>query len=135
MIECWRILSGISVVGSRDSDAIAHINSSYEFSLAPDIMSECILENRVANLCLNGILANSLNVQCVSSHLTELGYRLDSHRPHDVMMQDSWPDDKNDHIVLSNCNVVSHRGRENFAGRGGRVLPVQVLAVFVAYKH
>ena len=78
-----------------------------------------MLENRDSNLCLNGILVYSVNIQWILTNVTELEYHLDSHRPHAVMIQETWLDDATEHIMVSNYTVVYRRDRRKIANRGG----------------
>ena len=61
----------------------------------------------------------NMNIRCIVAHLTELEYHLDVHRPHVVMIQETWLDASVEHIKVRNYRVVSRRDRKETANRGG----------------
>ena len=65
-----------------------------------------------------------MNIRCILAHLTELEYHLDLHRPHVVMIQETWLDDSAEKIEVRNYSVVSRRDRKKTASRAG-VLTLQ----------
>ena len=108
--KCCRTLPGISLGESRDSIPVSCLNLPCEAKDASNNISQCMLENRDSKLCLNGIFVYNVNIQCILAHLTELEYHLNLHRPHVVMIQETWLDDSAEHTVVSNYNVASHWG-------------------------
>lgn len=54
-------------------------------------------------------------------HLVELEYHLDMHRPHIVLLQETWLDASTESVTITNYIVVSRRDRSDKASRG-RVL-------------
>jgi len=107
-----RTLPGISLGESRDSIPVICSTSSCESTIASSISSDCTLENRNSSLCLNGIFVYSVNIRCILAHLTELQYHVDLHRPHIVMIQETWLDASVEDVQLFNYEKVSRRDRK-----------------------
>jgi hypothetical protein len=114
-----RTLPGISLGESRDTIPVSFLNSPCEAKAASNISSVCTLEDRNSSLCLNGIFVYNVNIRCILAHLTELQYHVDLHRPHIVMIQETWLDASVEDVQLFNYEKVSRRDRKETANRGG----------------
>ena len=74
-----------------------------------------------SNSCREGILVYNVNIQCLKAvgKLETLEYHLGVHRPHIVLLQETWLDATTEHIKVKGYNVVSRRDRKTTANRGG----------------
>ena len=72
-----------------------------------------------SNSCHKGVAVYSVNIQCLLAHLAELEFSLSIHRPHIVLIQESWLDASTEQVKIIKLLVgyveVSRRD-----GRGRR---------------
>ena len=59
------------------------------------------------------------NIRCVLKNLTELCVQLRRHRPHVVMLQETWLDASVEHVDIEGYKIVSRRDRHASSNRGG----------------
>ena len=67
----------------------------------------------------NGIYIYCLSVQCLLAHLPEVHSFLDLHRPHVVLLQETWLDATVGEVYVPGYVTVSRRDRNVTANRGG----------------
>jgi len=78
-----------------------------------------------SNACQKGVFVYSVNIQCLLAHKAELEYSLSVHRPHIVLIQETWLDASTEQVQISGYVEVSRRDRregeegEGTANRGG----------------
>ena len=60
-----------------------------------------------------------MNIQCLQAHLVELEYHLDMHKPHIVLLQETWLDASTESATIANYIVISRRARSERANRSG----------------
>jgi hypothetical protein len=75
----------------------------------------------VRNTCREGILVYSVNIRCMLSNLQLLLNQLEQHRPHIVLIQETWLDKSVEKIAVVGYTEVSRRDRKETANRGGIV--------------
>jgi len=86
----------------------------------PDIISKCTPKQNVFNSSnLGEVSVYTVNIQCLLARLQELNFQLEMHRPHVVLIQETWLDDTTEAVTIPNYNVVSRRDRKRTANRGG----------------
>jgi len=69
--------------------------------------------------CQNGISVYSVNIQCLLARVAELEYQLEMHRPHIVLIQETWLNNSVHDVQISGYEVVSRRDRKEKENRGG----------------
>ena len=72
-----------------------------------------------SNSKMNGISILSINIQCLAAKLAELIYHLEMHRPHVVLIQETWLDATTKDVQIAGYSEVSRRDRHEGANRGG----------------
>ena len=60
-----------------------------------------------------------LNIKCLSAHINELSAYLFVHRPHIVLIQETWLDDSVKSVNVLGYETVSRRDRKATENRGG----------------
>ena len=75
----------------------------------------------VRNTCRDGILVYCVNIRCMLNNLQLLLNQLEQHRPHIVMIQETWLDKTVEKIAVAGYTEVSRRDRKATANRGGIV--------------
>ena len=68
---------------------------------------------------MNGVTIFSINISCLLAKLAELIYHLEVHRPHAVLIQETWLDPTTKDVQIARYTVVSRRDRHAGANRGG----------------
>ena len=77
-------------------------------------------EFAVSTSCREGISVYSINIQSLSAkHLAELNFYMQIHRPHIVLLQETWLDDTVEDVKVAGYRQVSRRDRKGTANRGG----------------
>ena len=113
-------------VASGESEALTpvvtsifqpQLNSSINSGPSPNLNSNAIFKKGSATKKEISIFV--LNIQCLQAHLVELEYHLDMHKPHIVLLQETWLDASTESVTIANYNVVSRRDRSERANRGG----------------
>ena len=59
------------------------------------------------------------NIRCLLSNLAELCVHLQTHRPHVVMLQETWLDASVENVAIPGYKIISRRDRHETANRGG----------------
>ena len=72
-----------------------------------------------SNSNVNGVSIFSINIQCLLAKLAELIYHLKVHRPHVVLIQETWLDPTTKDVQIAGYVEVSRRDRHAGANRGG----------------
>jgi hypothetical protein len=83
--------------------------------------AKCMPRRPVRNTCREGILVYSVNIRCMLSNLQLLLNQLEQHRPHIVLIQETWLDKSVEKIAVVGYTEVSRRDRKETANRGGIV--------------
>jgi len=60
-----------------------------------------------------------VNIQCLLARVAELEYQLELHRPHVVLIQETWLNESVDKVQITGYDVVSRRDRKKTENRGG----------------
>jgi len=73
------------------------------------------------NSCPKGILVYTVNIQCIKAYekFEALKHQLALHRPHVVLIQETWLDDSTECLDVPSYKTVSRRDRKTTANRGG----------------
>jgi len=69
--------------------------------------------------CSGGVRIFTINIQCINAHLDELIVQLNVHRPHVVLIQETWLDKTTEYVNVTGYTLVSRRDRKETANRGG----------------
>jgi len=105
--------------GDAIPDAQLINESSNEF--CNQSSSSCTRRPRIARQSRAGISVLTVNIQCLTAphHLAELNHQLDLHRPHVVLIQETWLDKSTEHVNVPGYTEVSRRDRSDGPNRGG----------------
>ena len=71
----------------------------------------------------------SINIKCLLAHLAELSFHLSVHKPHIVLIQDSWLNKSIEHVSIANYTLLSRRDRSETENRGGVIAFVRNLDI------
>ena len=96
-----------------DNETQTHRGSSNLKICTPEIVG--------SNSCLEGVFVYSVNIQSLVAHLPELICQLQVHRPHILLIQETWLDKSVEDVEIADYNLVSRRDRHDNANRGGIV--------------
>ena len=61
----------------------------------------------------------SINIRCLLAHVAELSFHLSVHKPHIVLIQESWLNKSIEHVSIANYSLLSRRDRSDTENRGG----------------
>ena len=61
----------------------------------------------------------TVNIQCLLAHVAELEYQLEVHRPHVVLIQETWLCKEEKEVQISGYEVISRKDRKDIENRGG----------------
>ena len=88
---------------------------------ASDTIPTCTTKKFASNSNLGEVYVYTVNIRCLlkKQHLQELNYQLDLHRPHVVLIQETWLNDETESVKIPNYTTVSRRDRKHTANRGG----------------
>ena len=112
-----RTLPGTSPGESGDivSESLSHIESQ-------DVNtnnSRCTSVREGQNSKREVVQIYSVNIQCLSAHLAELTFQLQLHRPHVVLIQETWLTKLTKDVEIEGYSYVSRRDRHDNDNRGG----------------
>ena len=65
------------------------------------------------------VLIYSINIRCLLSHLAELEFHLIKHRPHIVLIQETWLNESIESVAIRGYRTISRRDRKAGQNRGG----------------
>ena len=102
----------------ESGDVISEINIQNE-SQCNNSFSKSTPDLAGSNSKMNGISILSINIQCLAAKLAELIYHLEMHRPHVVLIQETWLDATTKDVQIAGYSEVSRRDRHEGANRGG----------------
>ena len=86
----------------------------------PDIISKCTPKKNALNSTnLGEVSVYTVNIQCLLARMHELILQLEAHRPHVVLIQETWLDNTVESVTIPGYIVVSRRDRKQTANRGG----------------
>ena len=72
-----------------------------------------------SNSCHKGVFVYSVNIRCLLAHLAELEFVLSVHKPHIVLIQESWLDASTEQVKISGYKEVSRRDKREGEERAG----------------
>ena len=78
----------------------------------------CSLDSAAVS-CVHGVYILTLNIQCLLAHFPELCTHLSIHRPHIVLLQETWLDSSTESVDVPGYTTISRRDRNVTANRGG----------------
>ena len=58
------------------------------------------------------VLIYSINIRCLLSHLAELKFHLNKHRPHIVLIQETWLNESIESVAIRGYRTISRRDRK-----------------------
>ena len=84
-------------------------------------VSSCTRRPRISRQSCEGISVLTVNIQSVNSahHLAQLSHQLNLHRPHVVLIQETWLDKSTESVNIPGYTEVSRRDRSDGPNRGG----------------
>ena len=75
-------------------------NSSINSGPSPNLNPNAIFKKR--NAPKKEIIIFVLNIQCLRAHMVELEYHLELHKPHIVLLQETWLDASTESVTIAN---------------------------------
>ena len=88
-------------------------------SRSKDNLKRYIPEFDGVHSCHDGISVYTVNIQCLLARVAELEYQLEVHRPHVVLIQETWLCKEIKDVQIYDYVVISRRDRKDTANRGG----------------
>ena len=106
----------------KSGDSISELalyNESHSSSMNRINRCTPVLDGNSSNL--DGIHVYSVNIQMLTAkkHLAELSFQLQLHRPHVVLIQETWLDKSTEDVEIEGYTLVSRRDRHDGSNRGG----------------
>ena len=111
----------------KSGDPISDIHILQESPVhEPNIENSSCMINRRARRHRVGIEIMTVNIQCLlaARHFAELCHQVELHRPHVVLIQETWLDQSTEMVSIPGYREVSRRDRSAGANRGG-ILTIQ----------